>query len=81
MKGEKTNTDTLVSCDIDAVTQQRETDDTTTGTSDGKETQKKHEPQKDELNKPKEVEAVTNEFIIRAPKPNVGEAIPMWLHW
>ena len=75
MTGEKTNTDILVSCDINTVTQQRETDDTMTGTPDGEETQNKDEPQDDKLNKPKKVEAVTNEVTIRAPKQNDTGAI------
>lgn len=72
---EKTNFDTLVSCDINAVTKERETDDTMTGTPDGEETQNEDEPRDDKLNKPKEVEAVTNEVTIRAPKQNDAGAI------
>lgn len=75
MLQEITNTDTLVSCDIDAIAQQRETDDTMTGTPDGEETQNKDEPRDNKLNKPKKVEAVTNEVTIRAPKQNDTGAI------
>lgn len=72
---DKTNTDTLVSCDIDAIAQHGETDDTMPGTPDGEETQNKDEPRDDKLNKPKEVEAVTIEVTIRAPKQNDAGAI------
>ncbi len=37
----------------------------------GEEAQNKDESQKDKLNKPKGVEAVTNEVTIRGPKCNV----------
>ena len=37
----------------------------------GVEAQNKDEPQKDKLNKPKRVEALTNEVTIRGPKPYV----------
>ncbi len=70
MLGEKTNTDTLVSCDINAMAQQTETDGSKSGTPDGEETQNKDEPREDKLNDLKEVKAVTNEATIRAPKQN-----------
>ncbi len=56
--------------------QQKVTDVMTKASPNGEEAQNKDEPQKDKLNKPKGVEAVTNEVTIGGPKPNVtGEKI------
>ena len=43
----------------------------TKASPNGEEAQIKDEPQKDKLNKPKGVKAVTNEVTIRGPKPYV----------
>ncbi len=51
--------------------QQQVTDVMTKASPNGEEAQNKDEPQKDKLNKPKRVEAVTNEVTIRGPKPYV----------
>ena len=52
--------------------QQKETDGTTKASPNGEETQNKDEPQNDKFNKQTGVEAVANEVIIRAPKPDVS---------
>ena len=51
--------------------QQKVTDVMMNASPNGEEAQNKDEPQKDRWNKPKGVEAVTNEVTIRGPKPNV----------
>ncbi len=43
----------------------------TKASPNGEEAQNKDEQQEDKLNKPKGVEAVTNEVTIGGPKPNV----------
>ncbi len=55
----------------DAVRQQKVTDVMTKASPNGEEAQNKDESQKDKLNKPKGVEAVTNEVTIRGSKHNV----------
>ncbi len=52
----------------DAVRQQKITDVMMKASPYGEEAQNKDEPQKDKLNKPKRVEAVTNEVTIAGPK-------------
>ena len=51
--------------------QQKLTDVMTKASPNGEEAQNKDGPQKDKLNKPNGVEAVTNEVTIGGPKPNV----------
>ena len=46
----------------------------------GEEAQNKDESQKDKLNKPKGIEAVTNEVTIRGSKRNVKRK-PTSIHW
>ncbi len=55
----------------DAVRQQKETDVMIKSSPNGEKGQNTDESQKDKLNKPKGVEAVTNEVTIRGPKPYV----------
>ena len=55
----------------DAVRQQKVTDVMTKASPNGEEAWDNDEPQKDKSNKPKGVEAVTNEVTIRGPKPYV----------
>ena len=55
----------------DAVRQQKVTDVMMNNSRNGEEAQNKDESQKDKLNKPKGIEAVTNEVTIRVPKRNV----------
>ena len=55
----------------DAVRQQKVTDVMTKASCNGEEARNMDESQKDKLNKPKGVEAVTNEVIIRGSKRNV----------
>ena len=55
----------------DAVRQQKVTDVMMKDSRNGEEAQNKDESQKDKLNKPKGVEAVTNEVTIRGSKRNV----------
>ncbi len=55
----------------DAVRQQKVTDVMMNDSRNGEEAQNKDESQKDKLNKPKGVEAVTKEVTIREPKRNV----------
>ena len=55
----------------DAVRQQKVTDVMMKDSRNGEEAQNKDESQKDKLNKPKGVEAVTNEVTIGGPKPYV----------
>ena len=55
----------------DAVRQQKVTDVMMNDSRNGEEAQNKDESQKDKLNKPKGIEAVTNEVAIRGSKLNV----------
>ena len=57
----------------DAGRQQKVTDVMTKASPNGEEARNKDESQKDKLNKPKGVEAATNEVTIRGPKSNVRE--------
>ena len=54
----------------DAVRQQKVTDVMMKASHNGEEAQNKDESQKDKLNKPKGVEAATNEVTIRGSKHN-----------
>jgi hypothetical protein len=56
----------------DAGRQQKVTDVMTKASPNGEEARNKDESQKDKLNKPKGVEAVTNEVTIRGSKRNVS---------
>ena len=54
----------------------------TKASPNGEEAQNKNETQKDKLNKPKGVEAVTNEVTIGGPKPIMSqERKPTSIHW
>ena len=55
----------------DAVRQQKVTDVMMKASRNGEKAQNKDESQKDKLNKPKGIEAVTNEVTIRGSKCNV----------
>ena len=53
----------------------------TKASPNGEEAQNKDESQKDKLNKPKGVEAVTNEVTIGGPKLMSQERKPTSIHW
>ena len=66
----------------DAVRQQKNTDVMMNNSRNGEEAQNKDESQKDKLNKPKGIEAVTNEVTIREDQKIMSqERKPTSIHW
>ena len=65
----------------DAVRQQKVTDVMMNDSRNGEEAQNKDESQEDKLNKPKGVEAVTNEVTIRGSNVMSEERKPTSIHW